>query len=130
MWSALISIGSFLGSLAPGLFGYLNKRADVSVQKDQIDRSAESADLATEAGSITAANQAKVAQQTSTGGWWHLIAFTFGMAAAVHFAAVCWVSTFPFWGWKVLALPSDMAQMQTYIGLSFFVGSLILGARK
>ena len=122
----LAAIGSILGIVINGvlspLFAFLGKKSDASVSKEQIDRTADSTDLQTEAGSVAASNQAKAA---ASGWWgWHVMVMAFGLPAALHWGALFWVSTFPWLGWTVQAVPATYANAEITIALSFFVLTL------
>ncbi len=117
------TIGAFLsslgGSVLTPLFGYLGQRssADLSAftTAGQFDLQAYQAYLAAQA----QANQLK----TSANTWWgaRFMVFAFGLPAALHWAAVFWVSAFPQFGWVVPAVPSAYANAEQMIALSFFI---------
>jgi hypothetical protein len=65
--------------------------------------------------------------------WWFQIFFVIPMA--VHWSALQWVSSFPHWGWTVLALPAPFDQYEGWIISALFlvdggkaVSSVIKGA--
>lgn len=117
--AAFSGLGSIGNALIGPFFGYLNQKstADLSAftTGGQFDLQAYQAYLAAQAQE----NQLKAQVNT----WWgaRFMVFAFGLPAALHWAAVFWVSTFPQLGWVVPAVPTAYASGEQTIALSFFI---------
>ena len=57
--------------------------------------------------------------------WWspmNLLQYLIGISGGLYYASIAWVSTFPFWGWTVLAMPAEVTTAFN-IWLAYIMGA-------
>jgi len=125
---ALGLIGRIIGIVADKLIGpvftYLNRQQDVSLERFKTMTAAERAEYADYLKALGESNAAKV--QRSVGPGAHAMVYLFGLPAALHWAAVFGITTFPsLFHWfgieSIAALPERYANAELTIALSFFI---------
>lgn len=121
-------VGVVVDKLVGPIFGYLNKKQDVSLEKYKAMTAAERAEYADYVKGLNESNLAKVSNNKSTAS--HAMVYLFGVPAAVHWAAVFGVTTFPsLFNWfgimSVAALPKGYESAELAIALSFFILSAV-----
>jgi hypothetical protein len=127
--SALFGLLTGIPGFLNGLLAYLNKKQDTAAIFD-----ANSKDVS------LAAIQAEVARMNAASGvisaamghpiWW--VAWGLGVfPVLLYYASIFFVSTFPFWGWTVMAAPADALEFAKLVtGSMFAIGgasSLVAG---
>ncbi|MHC2284438.1 hypothetical protein [Bradyrhizobium barranii] len=107
--------------LLNGLLAYLNKKQDTAAVFDEHGKEvAVSIVQAEVARQHEAASVITVAMSHPI--WW--VAWSFGVfPVLLYYACIFWVSTFPFWGWTVLAAPADALDFaKLVVGSMFTIG--------
>jgi hypothetical protein len=129
LWGLLLK----LPGLATGLLDFLNKKQDAALERFRIgDTNGKEVSIAL--------IQAEIARQNAAGDflraamshpiWW--FAWGLGVFPVMgYYAAIFWVSTFPFWGWTVLKAPADALEFAKLVVGSMFgiagVSSVVAG---
>lgn len=102
IFSLLTSIPGFLN----GLLAYLQKRADADVAKNT---NAKDVGVAVVQAEVARTQAVATVLQAAMGHPVFWIAWSIGVfPVMIYYASILFVSTFPFWGWTVLAAPADV----------------------
>ena len=127
-------IGAILSFLSGPLLGkvadIINKRSDAKVAQFNTGTDAGRQLAQSYVDAEVRARQVQAEVAGAEAGWWvtRLIKPMIMYPIALHFGAVCWVSTFPSYGWKVFALPAPMDQWEAAAVLTY-VGATTVGSQ-
>lgn len=119
--SFLFSLLTGLPGFLTGLLGYLQKKQDTAALQNSNAKDVGIAVVQAEvARQANAASVVKVAMGHPV--WW--VAWTIGVfPVLLYYASIFWVSTFPWWGWTVLAAPADALDFaKLVVGSMFTIG--------
>jgi hypothetical protein len=107
-----------LPGLLKELLGYLGKREDTKVNASDNAKDVSVAIVQSETSRNNNVRDVTLAMMNHPIFWcaWGLGVFP----VFLYHASIFWVSTFPFWGWKVLKVPPDQMEFaQTVVGSVF-----------
>jgi hypothetical protein len=119
--SALFGLLTGIPGFLTGLLTYLNKKQDTAAVFNGNAKDATVALVQAETARQNAA-MSVITASMSHPIWW--IAWSLGVfPVLLYYACIFWVSTFPFWGWKVLAAPADALDFaKLVVGSMFTIG--------
>ena len=109
------------GGLLNSIMAYLNKREDVNVVENNNATTISNSAIAAESARMGYARDIiNVAMSHPI--WW----FAWGLGVfpvLTYYAAIFFVSTFPFWGWKVAKVPVEAQEFaRLVVGSMFTIG--------
>ncbi len=113
------AFGFFTGGTLDRILDTIDNRVDDATKREEIK-----ADVTK---TIVAAQAQLLVGRT----WWMQIFFV--LPLGVHWAALCFVSAFPVWGWTVHPLPEPFDEWGAYIVSAIFIvdgGKALLGRLK
>jgi hypothetical protein len=119
--SALFGLLTGLPGFLNGLLSYLNKKQDTAAVFDEHGKDVSVAIVQAEVSRQNAAVSV-ITVAMSHPIWW--CAWALGVfPVLLYYACIFWVSTFPFWGWRVLAAPADALDFaKLVVGSMFTIG--------
>ena len=112
IWTVLKSIGGWAVSFLTG--GSLDKILDTIEKKMDNETTKEEIKAEVTKTWITAQANLLVGRT-----WWFQLFFA--LPLGIYWSALLWVSAFPFWGWKVDALPSPYYEWAAAIVSALFI---------
>jgi hypothetical protein len=119
--SALFGLLTGIPGFLTGLLSYLNKKQDTAAVFDEHGKDVSVAIVQAEVSRQNAAVSV-ITVAMSHPIWW--CAWALGVfPVLLYYACIFWVSTFPFWGWRVLAAPADALDFaKLVVGSMFTIG--------
>ena len=123
MWRAIFGaitgfFGGGIGDAAREVREILDRRLDAETEKDlarvEAELTAKLADI-----------QLRIAMRDSPWAPMNLVQYLIGISGAMYYASIAFVSTFPFWGWEVKAMPPEVASAFN-IWLAYIMGAHLI----